>query len=264
MHHQKKAAENVMSNEPSAEFESSKPGQAMLGQSTLALAADLADIQSSEAIHTRFQLFTETMGFDSVACFKVPDPGEHLDGCVHMCTRPQGWVDRYIEQDYVRHDPLVQQVFRSTAPYTWSEVLERTKGDPTTRRIQSERAEFGLHNGFIVPIYDSKGYSGLVSLAGEATIHPEIRNTLTVASIFVHNRLVTLVRDRILPDDLLSIRESECLNWAAEGKSDWEIGQILHISAKTVNYHIENVKKKFGVPTRVQAIVSAFRYGKLR
>ena len=80
----------------------------------------------------------------------------------------------------------------------------------------------------------------------------------------MHNRLATLLRAQILPDDLLTTREIECLNWAAEGKSDWEIGQILHISSKTVNYHIENIKRKFGVPTRVQAIVSAFRYGKLR
>ena len=58
-------------------------------------------------------------------------------------------------------------------------------------------------------------------------------------------------------------RELECLRWAAAGKSDWEIGQILLISAKTVNYHIENAKRKFGVATRVQAIVCALRYGRL-
>jgi len=49
----------------------------------------------------------------------------------------------------------------------------------------------------------------------------------------------------------------------AAGKSDWQIGQILSISNKTVNYHVENVKRKFGVATRIQAVVAAMRQGRL-
>jgi hypothetical protein len=47
------------------------------------------------------------------------------------------------------------------------------------------------------------------------------------------------------------------LSWIAEGKSDWQIGKILGISRKTVNYHIENVKRKFGVASRIQALMAA-------
>ncbi len=194
---------------------------------------------------------------------KVPDPGEPLDQCLHMSTRPQAWLDRYADQDYVRVDPIVQEVFRSTGSYRWDDIMRRPAADPVVDQIRSERAEFGLHDGLVVPIYETKGYAGLVSLAGEAEVTPQLKSTMTVASVFVHNRLVTLSREKLLPDDLLTAREIECITWAAEGKSDWEIGQILKISSKTVNYHIENTKRKFGVPTRVQAIVYAFRYGKL-
>lgn len=239
-------------------------GPSALGQAAVDLAADLGDSYSADAVHARFQQFVEEFGFSSVLCFKVPDPGEDLAPCIHMTTRPQAWLDRYLEQDYVRVDPLVRQVFHSTAPYLWSEILARQASEAVGRRIHAERKEFGMRDGFNVPIYDSRGYAGLVSLAGDVPTTAEQRSTLTLASVFAHNRLATLIRERILPDDVLTTREIECLNWAAEGKSDWEIGQILHISSKTVNYHIENVKRKFGVPTRVQAIVSAFRYGKLR
>ena len=234
-----------------------------LGQTTLELATDLARLTSPGAVSARFQIFAEALGFASVACFKVPDPGEPLEQCMQMCTRPQAWIDRYIEQGYVRVDPLVLEVFRSTGTYRWTEIMSRPAADPVVDQIRSERAEFGLHDGLNVPIYESKGYAGLVSLAGEGEITAQVKSTLTVASVFVHNRLVTLSREKLLPDDLLTAREIECLTWAAEGKSDWEIGQILKISSKTVNYHIENTKRKFGVPTRVQAIVYAFRYGKL-
>jgi DNA-binding CsgD family transcriptional regulator len=61
----------------------------------------------------------------------------------------------------------------------------------------------------------------------------------------------------------LTRRECEVLDWIAQGKSDWQIGQILSISAKTVNYHVENAKRKLGVATRIQAVVAAIRAGDL-
>jgi len=51
------------------------------------------------------------------------------------------------------------------------------------------------------------------------------------------------------------------LNFVAAGKSDWAIGRILKISDKTVNFHVENAKRKFGVGTRIQAVVAAMRNG---
>jgi len=58
----------------------------------------------------------------------------------------------------------------------------------------------------------------------------------------------------------LSPRERECLQWIVAGKSDWEIGQILSISEKTVNTHVERAKHKLGVTTRAQVIVAALRH----
>jgi DNA-binding CsgD family transcriptional regulator len=58
---------------------------------------------------------------------------------------------------------------------------------------------------------------------------------------------------------MLSNREREILAWIAEGKSDASIGQILNISSKTVNYHVENAKRKFAVATRIQAVIAALR-----
>lgn len=56
-------------------------------------------------------------------------------------------------------------------------------------------------------------------------------------------------------------RETQVLGWIAVGKSDWAIGRILRISDKTVNFHVENAKRKFGVATRLQAVIAAMRQG---
>jgi DNA-binding CsgD family transcriptional regulator len=66
------------------------------------------------------------------------------------------------------------------------------------------------------------------------------------------------------PRDIkLSHRELEILRWMSAGKSDWAIGKILQISKKTVNWHVERIKRKFAVPTRIQTVLLAERSGLL-
>ena len=60
---------------------------------------------------------------------------------------------------------------------------------------------------------------------------------------------------------LFTPREVEVLHWIANGKSDWQVGQILMISHKTVNYHVERAKRKLKVCTRMQAVFAAAECG---
>jgi DNA-binding CsgD family transcriptional regulator len=53
----------------------------------------------------------------------------------------------------------------------------------------------------------------------------------------------------------LTPRELEIFRWIAACKSDWQIGHILMISPKTVNYHVEKAKRKLNVGTRARALM---------
>lgn len=55
----------------------------------------------------------------------------------------------------------------------------------------------------------------------------------------------------------LSERERQVLGWVAAGKTNWEIAQILTISPRTVQKHLEHVFDKFGVGNRLAAVVRA-------
>lgn len=55
----------------------------------------------------------------------------------------------------------------------------------------------------------------------------------------------------------LTIRESEVLLWIAKGKSNRDIGDILGLSARTVNKHLEQIYVKLGVENRASAAVRA-------
>lgn len=62
-------------------------------------------------------------------------------------------------------------------------------------------------------------------------------------------RLVALLR--------LTQREAEVLNWVIKGKTNRDIGEILGMSPRTVNKHLEHVFIKLGVETRTAAAAQA-------
>ena len=59
----------------------------------------------------------------------------------------------------------------------------------------------------------------------------------------------------------ISAREKQVLKWLRKGKSSWDISQILEISERTVNFHINNIMKKFDAITRTQALAIAVENG---
>jgi DNA-binding response OmpR family regulator/DNA-binding CsgD family transcriptional regulator len=54
-------------------------------------------------------------------------------------------------------------------------------------------------------------------------------------------------------------READVLLWIANGKTNREIGQILEMSPRTVNKHLEQIFKKLGVENRTSAAAVAIR-----
>jgi DNA-binding CsgD family transcriptional regulator len=59
----------------------------------------------------------------------------------------------------------------------------------------------------------------------------------------------------------ITSREQEILWWISSGKTNWEIGQVLHISEYTVKNHIQNTMRKLSVATRTQAVTKALALG---
>jgi DNA-binding NarL/FixJ family response regulator len=62
-----------------------------------------------------------------------------------------------------------------------------------------------------------------------------------------------------LADAALTPRETEVLSWLAKGKTNRDIAEILGMSPRTVNKHLEHVFEKLGVETRAAAAALASR-----
>jgi DNA-binding response OmpR family regulator len=79
-----------------------------------------------------------------------------------------------------------------------------------------------------------------------------------VLDAIITTRLARAVRADIWAGTTqLSDREAATLTWAARGKTSSEIAQILGLSKRTVDFHIDNARKKLGVATRTEAAIKA-------
>ncbi|MCZ8253690.1 MAG: DNA-binding response regulator [Hylemonella sp.] len=64
-------------------------------------------------------------------------------------------------------------------------------------------------------------------------------------------------QQRRLTGASLTPRETEVLSWLAKGKTNRDIGDILGMSPRTVNKHLEHIFEKLGVETRTAAAAIA-------
>ncbi|MEW1719207.1 response regulator transcription factor [Streptomyces sp. NPDC093109] len=93
-------------------------------------------------------------------------------------------------------------------------------------------------------------------MAGQAGLAPAVQRRLL--------ERVTAPPARPAPVELpdgLTAREAEVLSLVAEGLSNKEIAQRLHIGAATVKTHINNLFAKTGVRDRAQAVRYAYQRG---
>jgi len=71
-------------------------------------------------------------------------------------------------------------------------------------------------------------------------------------------RLAGVARNEIWPKSIqLSEREIEVLTWVARGKTSADIADLLTLSKRTVEFHIENARTKLNAGSRTEAVIKA-------
>lgn len=174
---------------------------------------------------------------------------------------PTSWTSHYLRNQYEQFDPVIQWATNADDPFTWGLEAGIVPLTEAQRKLFDEAAQFEIRYGLTVPVHYKDGPFAAVTFAAgerfpvfERRIRYQARMLKLMAYCF-HAHARRKVSGHA-GSPLLSPRERECLHWAAEGKSCWEIGRILDISRRTVAFHLENAKAKLGVKTSVQAAVA--------
>jgi LuxR family quorum sensing-dependent transcriptional regulator len=221
---------------------------------------------TSQDICDALTSFTARYGLTSMIAGIVPLPKDQFqERHLLVSAYPAGWMDRYLDEDYARIDPIVHRIKRDPSPFLWSEdeTLAESEHCALAKRMFDEAAEFNLRAGFVVPLITLDGAVAGVSLGGEAVeMPPEAHAMIGMISTFAIARAIDLRKGRGWHQrPKLTPREIECLKWAADGKTEWEISAILYVSEHTVDKHLANAHRKLGAANRAQAVAVAIRWG---
>lgn len=202
-------------------------------------------------------------GYTSIFGGVVPDPqtpGSDVPSRILVQRMPSEWTKRYNGRGYVFRDPVVTYLHHARAPFCWAEAYARCPDTEDVKIIGGEASDFGLLSGHVVPLPTLDGSVAAISFGGrDPECSEEARDALTFAASYAVGRLLHVPRASLDAEVRITAREADCLLWAAEGKSDWDIAIILGITRSTVLKHIRSAREKLDAVNRTHAVVKAMR-----
>jgi LuxR family quorum sensing-dependent transcriptional regulator len=172
---------------------------------------------------------------------------------------PTEFVTTYSARNYLHEDPTFKRCISSSKPFHFKSLDYGERDGPRVPDMMRLVEDFGFFEGFIVPIHGPEGYEAAVGMLGDKIVlSGGIRAGLHLLCIYAYERLSELAGNGI-DRAPLSAREREVLAWAAQGKTAWEIGEILKIAKRTVDEHAQTAMRKLGATNRTQAVAIALR-----
>ncbi|SPP92875.1 helix-turn-helix transcriptional regulator [Bradyrhizobium vignae] len=176
---------------------------------------------------------------------------------------PVGYVDAYTARQWDKIDPVVARAQSARAPFRWSDARPRGGFTKEQDAFFEECRELGVHSGITIPIGASGQHVDLISLSlrqkGQVPAHRLTHAYLLSVQYWLKYCELTDRRREVVVG--LTGQEVECLKWCKEGKTNWEIGEILRISEKTVEFHLSNGMRKLGANNRITAVIMGIRMG---
>ena len=185
-------------------------------------------------------------------------------GQVWLADLPPGWTAVVP----ISSDAVLAAAMQSYAPFLWSDISRLVALNRSQRDFLNAAHAAGVGAAVAVPIHRPRGEqkAGSYSVfAGCCSFLMKNGVPLPLESLAAAHYVGALAFD--VAENLrdcraaeprgpqLTPRQRDCVVLVAQGKSDWEVGQVLGISESTVHKHIEDAKRRFGVSTRVQLVV---------
>ena len=170
-------------------------------------------------------------------------------------------MEYFDEQKLGPSDPVHRASHLTSIGFAWSKLPHMIHLTPRDRMVLEQASCNGIGDGFTVPAHvpgESNGSCSFATRTGRAVAAEQLPVAQLVGA-FAFEAARRLWRMRAGPPLItqLTDRQRDCVVWAARGKSDWEIGQILGISHETVIQHLKQARERYGVSKRTMLAVSA-------
>lgn len=211
-----------------------------------------------------FEKVAAQFGFERVFVGAATHPRYYgSDSPILFNSMPLEWIEHYLKSKYVSVDPIMRNVASRNLPFLWSDAPVENKQQGL---VIQEAKDIGMLDGVVVPVHGVNQDLFFVSLVTDcldAVQHTSLDHLrlMAVQLQTSYLRLAKTAQQAEFKAPNLSARERDCLSYCALGKTSWEIGSILGISEKTVDFHLANASTKLEAKSRVFAVVKALRHG---
>lgn len=231
----------------------------------------LKGVNDPAELRTIYGAAVETLGFRYFAyhLVKVADLGDRLPYAI--TSYPEEWISHYVSSGYLLEDPVLSEAPKRHVPFAWSEISLPDMLSHKQRTLFDEARDLRINDGFTIPIHGRNGEFATMSMVADGSERERgetmmrHRHLLHLMALTYHNHCSGILIERSMSSprskSLLSPREREVLSWTAKGKTAWDISGILSISEKSVEFHLDNCRKKLNVFNRTHAVVKAIMLG---
>lgn len=173
----------------------------------------------------------------------------------------------YLSEESAIIDPCRHEALHVCGTIRWRKIFLNAKGKMEREFINKLR-EWGIKDGISIPIHGPNGPIAIFNFAAFKLL--ELNNDdeefLQLIAILAQQRIKQYLAKEYVNKGKtikLTCREVECLTWVLEGKTNWEIGVLMGVSARTVQFHIANCQLKLNANNRIQAAVKALIDGQI-
>ncbi len=169
------------------------------GRRTLDFVERIQKAQTHEEVRSLVIRELEWYGLTFVTSWSMPGPGdERPEDVVTLNTRPADYVEHYVSQHLVEHDPVITELRRSLAPFTWEDLRTACRLTKIERLIIDEAKDFGADDGLVIPIVSASGSIGLFSSCGRMPhLSQRARSALEIIGMYAYHALQrALVQER--------------------------------------------------------------------
>lgn len=179
---------------------------------------------------------------------------------------PRELIAEYDRLELARNNPVLNELQKKITPVL-IDIEELNQGPPSQKRSAASELfkRFELTMGVSFPIHDGLGLRYAVCFLGERNpLSDEELSTLAMFSTMLIEQISRVTAVDPAAKSVLNARETEVLQWTAEGKTSSDIAKITGLSEHTVNHYAIIATQKLGCSNRTQAVVCAIRLGLFR
>ncbi len=181
-------------------------------------------------------------------------------------TYPSEWVDRYLEKDYLRMDPVIFGCFQRFTPVIWKDLDWSSRA---ARAMLRDALAHGLGNqGYTIPLRGPNGQFALFTInddrddAGwQEFVESNARDLMIIAHEFNKKALEFERGGEGARPPALSPRELAAMTCLAKGMSRTRAAQEMGISEHTLRVYIESARHKLGALNTTHAVARALSEG---